>query len=66
MKYSADTSTFIQPWRKYYPIDVFPSFWDMMDSLIGRGDLVAIDEVLVELEKKDDEVLAMGSIVEMN
>lgn len=58
MKYSADTSTFIQPWRKYYPIDVFPSFWDMMDSLIGKGDLVAIDEVLVELEKKDDEVLA--------
>ena len=57
MKYSADTSAFIQPWRKYYPIDVFPSFWDMMDSLIGRGDLVAIDEVLVELEKKDDEVL---------
>ena len=57
MKYSVDTSAFIQSWRRYYPIDVFPSFWDMLDALIRAGDLVAIDEVLIELDKKDDEVL---------
>ena len=57
MKYSADTSAFIQSWHRYYPIDVFPSVWDMMDALVRAGDLVAIDEVRVELDKKDDEVL---------
>ncbi len=58
MKYSADTSMFIQAWRRYYPIDVFPSVWEMMDNLISEGEVVAIDEVRRELERKDDEAFA--------
>ena len=51
-------SMFIQSWRRYYPIDVFPSVWEKMDDLINEGAIVAIDEVRGELERKDDEALA--------
>lgn len=57
MKYSVDTSALIQAWRRYYPIDVFPTLWDRIAQLVMQGDLVATEEVFVELEKKDDELL---------
>ena len=56
MLYSFDTSAFVNPWRKYYPPDVFPSFWEHLNVLILNEEIVATDEVLVELERKDDEV----------
>lgn len=56
MKYSFDTSAFINSWWKYYPPDVFPSLWQQLDGLAASGILIASDEVLAELERKDDEV----------
>lgn len=43
-------------WRRYYPPDVFPGLWRRIDGLIAAGELVATEEVLIELEKKDDEL----------
>jgi len=57
MKYSFDTSAFINPWRNLYPIKVFPSLWGELDRLMNQGDLVATEMVLHELEHKDDELL---------
>lgn len=54
--YSIDTSAILDGWRRYYPPDVFPLIWTRLDELIYRGELVATEEVLVELGKKDDEV----------
>ena len=58
MKYSVDTSAILDGWRRNYSPDVFPGFWDRLDALISEGSLRATDEVLVELERKDDEVYA--------
>ena len=58
MKYSVDTSAIIQAWRRYYPIDIFPSVWRRLEELVSNGDLGATEEVAIELEKKDDDVLA--------
>ncbi len=57
MSYCIDTSAIITAWNKNYPIDVFPTLWSNLDNLIDTGKMCAPDEVLKELEKKDDEVL---------
>ncbi len=58
MRYSIDTSALLDGWRRYYPPDVFPDVWTGFEELIEAGDLAATEEVLGELEKKDDEVFA--------
>ncbi len=56
MKYSIDTSALLDGWVRYYPPDVFPSLWDKIDELVSSGILLASEEVLFELEKRDDEI----------
>lgn len=56
MKYSIDTSAILDGWVRYYPPDIFPSLWKKLDGLIKEGQLRATEEVLVELERKLDEV----------
>ena len=54
MKYCIDTSGWLDGWERDYPIDVFPSMWEMIDELIDKGELVSSEEVYVEVEKKSD------------
>ena len=56
MKYSIDTSALLEAWRRQYPPDVIPALWDGLDNLIRSGHLRATEEVLHELERKDDAV----------
>lgn len=58
MKYSTDTSAILDGWRRYYPPDIFPAWWDRLHEAIADGRLRATEEVLIELERKDDEVHA--------
>ena len=58
MKYSVDTSAFLDGWVRYYPPDTFPGLWERIEKLIDSGDLRATEEVLHELEKKHDDVYA--------
>ena len=57
MKYCVDTSFLLDAWRRKYPPDHFPPFWEYLDRLILNGDMKAPEEVYYDLEKKDDEVL---------
>jgi len=54
MIYSFDSSAFINGWHRYYPPDIFPTIWSDIDNLSQEGRLIATEEVLKELEKKDD------------
>lgn len=56
--YCFDTSAFVNPWRRYYPRDLFSSVWVHLDQCIASGRIVASHEVGHELEQKDDELLA--------
>jgi len=56
LRYSIDTSALLEAWRRHYPPDVIPALWEGLDRLIQSGDLRATEEVLHELERKDDEV----------
>ena len=42
--------------NKYSPIDVFPSLWEKLSSLINQGFLVAPKEVFKEITERDDEL----------
>jgi hypothetical protein len=57
-RYSLDTSAILNAWQRNYPPDLFPTLWRNIEGLIDAGVLIASEEVLVELEKKDDEVHA--------
>lgn len=56
--YCIDTSSLIEGWRRLYPPDLILTLWDKdIPELIANGHLKATDEVMKELDKKDDEVL---------
>ncbi len=61
MKYSIDTSAILDGWRRYYPPDAFPGLWQRIELLIQSGHLRATEEVLRELEKRDDDVHAWAA-----
>ena len=44
--------------RRYYPPTVFPGLWENIEELIDAGGLFAPEEVLVDLQRQDDEVHA--------
>lgn len=54
MSYCIDTSALIDGWLRWYPKDVFPSLWENIEGLVEEGEIIAPDEVLNELEKKED------------
>lgn len=56
MPYSLDTSSILDAWVRRYPPDVVPSLWKNMDDAIRKGEIFAIEEVLRELQRKDDDV----------
>jgi hypothetical protein len=49
-----DTSALLECWSRYDPIDVFPGIWERLAYLVEGGDLIAPDEVLEEIRRKDD------------
>ena len=53
--YSMDSSALIEL-NRHKPIDVFPSVWKNMESLISKGLLVAPTEVLYEITERDDQL----------
>ncbi len=57
MKYSFDTSGFLNPWKHFYSPELFPRIWEMMDELIQSGVIVATQMILDELAPYDDEAL---------
>jgi hypothetical protein len=54
--YSFDTSGLLDGWIRYYSPEVFPSLWKQMEAAGADQVLVAVQDVLLELEKKDDDV----------
>ncbi len=53
--YIMDSSSLIEL-NRHNPIDIFPSVWKNMESLISQGLLVAPVEVLYEITERDDQL----------
>ncbi len=54
MSYCIDTSALMDGWVRWYPHEAFPSLWKQMEALVVSGELIAPDDVLEELKKKED------------
>src|SRR2546427_13287405 len=53
--YIIDASSLIELHR-HNPIDIFPSVWKNMESLIKKGFLISPKEVLYEIIEQDDQL----------
>lgn len=56
MAFCVDTSGWLDGWRRHYPRDVFQSLWTNIETLIDAGEILASEEVYVEIAKKDDDL----------
>ncbi len=56
MKYSIDTSAFIEGWNHLLPPDVVPGLWPKLAELAESGIMIASEEVLEELKHKQDDL----------
>lgn len=54
MPFSLDTSGLLDAWVRHYPVDVFPTIWSHMELAAKNGEILVIDEVVLELKRKDD------------
>lgn len=54
MKYCIDTSSLMDAWVRWYPPDIFSGVWDRLDALVADGALVSSEEVMREIERKED------------
>lgn len=59
--YCVDTSSLLEAWIRSYPPNSFPGLWDRLDSLIGEERLWSSEEVLRELEQRDDDMYEWAS-----
>lgn len=53
-----DTSAYINGRRDHYPVETFPSVWQLVAEAMDDGRVIAPREVLNELKAKDDETCA--------
>ena len=58
MRFSIDTSAILDGWTRHYPREAFPGLWRHLEDLIRSGDLRASEEVMHELQKKEDGAFA--------
>jgi hypothetical protein len=56
MAFCVDSSGWLDGWRRNYPPDVFPTLWQRVEQLVDAGEIIASEEVYVELAKKDDDL----------
>ena len=56
MKYSFDTSGFLNPWKHFYRPNRFPKLWKDIDALIQSQEIVATEMVYQELKAKNDDL----------
>jgi len=56
MAFCVDTSAWLDGWNRDYPRDVFPTLWQNIEERVAANEIIASDEVYVELQKKDDDL----------
>jgi hypothetical protein len=58
VKYSIDTNAILTAWNETYRPANFEGFWKKLEQLISVGRAFVTEEVVRELDKKDDEACA--------
>ena len=53
-QFSLDTSSLMNAWNRTYQIDILPSIWEHVETILRDGDAVVTVQVYEEIKKKDD------------
>ena len=53
-RYVIDANIFIASWRDYYPIDLYPGFWECLKDFCMKGRLLSIDRVREQISSPDE------------
>jgi len=59
--YCLDTSALVNPWRKMWPPDLAPLYWEGVAALALEGRIILTEEVREELLHKDDELASWAA-----
>lgn len=54
--YCLDTTALINPWNRYYPMDLTPGYWVGIELLVAEGRVVISEEVRDEVRAQRDEL----------
>lgn len=54
--YCLDTNVLIEPWNKYYSMNLCSDYWELIDKLAKDGAIFCTEEVRHEIKKVDDEL----------
>ena len=54
--YCLDTNVLIEPWNKYYSMELCPDYWELIDNLAKERIIFCTKEVRYEIEKTDDDL----------
>src|SRR5260370_42370716 len=52
--YCFDTSAFLNPYKRYYSFELFPSCWERIEERIRAGEIVTSEVGRFEIEEKED------------
>ena len=55
-KYSFDTSAFIDSYKRYYPMDIFPKLWKFLERIINNQIIVVSIMVDKEINYENDDL----------
>lgn len=53
-KFLLDSNTFITPYRRFYPFDFAPGFWDQLEKNLKNDNVTVLDVVVLEVSKMED------------
>ena len=53
-RYSLDANIFIAAWRDYYPIDLYPGFWECLQRFGQEKRLLSVDRVRDEINSPNE------------
>ncbi len=56
MQYLLDSNIYIEGFKRYYAMDIYPGFWELIVSYSTKNRICSIDRVKDELNAKDDEL----------
>lgn len=54
--YCFDTSAFVDSWRRYYPVGIFPTLWDKLGELVGEDRIIVPREAEKEILNGNDDL----------
>ncbi|MGB9639205.1 MAG: DUF4411 family protein [bacterium] len=55
-KFCLDANIFIDSYKRYYPFDLFPTFWELLEKLANKNIVISTISIYNEIAKNEDKL----------